>query len=237
MKATLRLAVALEALGREPFLGGDRVVGCALHAFAHLHERRHHQLIDLGQPRRAQQRVDRLLDRDRARSPAAGHRLALPARPFDRRLERGAAEDGAAPLALARLRRGTVVDQQPIALRFDQRDAQLAAPQGQGIALDAMHPRTAEIERRAQRAVGPGAAAQPIARLEHRHREARIVQQPRGDKARHAGADHDHALGLAGAHRPRGAHDSTRSGSCFMSSNNRPPAACKASRWACGAPA
>ena len=36
MKAALGLAVAFESLGRKPFLGGDRIVGRALHAFAHL---------------------------------------------------------------------------------------------------------------------------------------------------------------------------------------------------------
>ena len=190
-KAAPGLGVALQPFGRKPLLGRDRLVGRALHAFAHLDEGADDQLVDLGQPRRMQQRIDRLLDRDRARPPDAGHRLALPARPFDGRLEGHAPQHGAAALALARRRRRAVVDQQPVALRFDEADAELAAPQRERIAVDAMHPRAAEIERRAERIVGPGAAADALARLEHGDGEARIVQQARGDQARHAGADHD----------------------------------------------
>jgi hypothetical protein len=85
-------------------------------------------------------------------------------------------------LAIARPGLGALVDQQPVALRFDQRDAELVAPQGERVAVDAVHPRAAEVERRAQRVVGPGAAAQAAARLEHGDDEARIVQQPRRDQ-------------------------------------------------------
>ena len=96
-KPPLRLGVALQPFRREPLLGRDGLVGRALHAFAHLDEGADDQLVDLGQPRRVQQRIDRLLDRDRARAPDARHRLAAPARPFDGGLE------GHAP-AIARLR-------------------------------------------------------------------------------------------------------------------------------------
>ena len=233
-EAAFGLGVALEPFGRPPLLRRDRVVRRALHALAAFDEGRDHQPVDLRQPGRMQQRIDRFLDRDRARPLRQGHRLALPARPRHRGVERRAAQDRALALAFAGLDRRALVDQQAVALRLDQRDAELVAPQRERIAVDAMDPRAAEIERRAQRVVGPGAAAEARARLEHGDPEARIVQQPRGDEPRHAGAHDDHVLGLARAHRPGagGGHSRTSSGNCFMSLNRKPPAAPNASRLA-----
>ena len=62
------------------------------------------------------------------------------------------------------------------------------------------------------------------------------MQQPGGDQTRHAGTDHDHALGLARPHgpgtSPRAGHRKTNAGNAFMSSNGWPPAAAKAARLA-----
>ena len=160
------LGVAVESLGWEPFLRRHLVPGRALHAFAHLDEGGDDEPVDLGQPPGTQQRLDRLPHRDRARAVHADHRLALPARPFDRGLEGHATHHGAAALPLARRRRRTLVDQQAFALRLDQVDAELAAPQGQRIAFDAMYPRAAKIERRAHAIVRPDAATETITRLE-----------------------------------------------------------------------
>src|SRR5829696_780781 len=86
-------------------------------------------------------------------------------------------------------------------------------------ALKAMRP---AIERRAQRIVGPGSTADALARLEHGDGKARIVQQARGDQARHAGADHDHALPLGRAHGPGAGHASTRPGSLAAPMDQEP---------------
>ena len=166
-EAPLGLGVAVEALGREPFLRRDLVPRRTLHALAHLDEGRHHQLVDLRQPPGTQQRFDRLFHGDRARPVHTGHRLALPTRPFDRSLEGHAPHHRAAALALARRRRRALVDQQSLTLVFDQLDAELLAPQRQRITFDAMDPRAAEIERRAEAIVGPHAAAQAPSRFQH----------------------------------------------------------------------
>ena len=234
LNSALRLGVAVETFGRKPFLGRELIPHRAVHALAAFDEGGDHETVDLGQPACTQQRLDRILDRNRARPPDVRQELALPAREGDRGIERRHAHERLAPLGGARPRRGALVDDQAIRLRADQPDAELVAPQGQRIADHAVHPRAAEIDRCADAVVGPGPSADAVTRLEHGDDESRIVQQPRRDQPRHAGAEHDHTLGLAVAHRPGvGArHFSTRAGSLFMSSNRIAPADAIAARSA-----
>ena len=128
VKATLGLGVAVEPFSREPFLGRELVPDGTVHALAHLDIGRDHQPVDFRQPPGAQQRFDGILDRDRARPAHVRQELALPARKGDRGVEGGRAHEGLAPLGRARRRRGALVDQEPVGLRADQLDAELAAP-------------------------------------------------------------------------------------------------------------
>ncbi len=237
VKAAFGLGVTVEAFGREPFLGGHRFPRRALHALAHLDEGRHDQPVDLWQPGSAEQRLYGFTHRDRARTAHAGHRLALPGRPLDGSLESDASLDGTPTLAFAGRRRGTLVDQEALAMRFDQRDAELVAPQRQRIALDAMNPRAAEIDGRADTAVRPDAAAGTVARLEHGDVETGIVKQARAVTSPAIPAPITTTFsGPTTAHRPVSGHDLTRDGSFAISSNGWPPAAFSAAASVCVAP-
>ncbi len=101
--AALQLGVALEPFGRPPLFRRDGLVRCALHALAAFDEGGDHQLVDLRQPRRMQQRIYGVLDGNRARALRQRQRLALPARPRHRGVERRTSQDGAPALAVAGL--------------------------------------------------------------------------------------------------------------------------------------